>query len=501
MKTAYFPILLILRTIIVLYLSAFPYRLWSIGWEEAQRDIEKSLEYLQLDQAEIQAGNISHKSYQLFYKSNILIYKFLATYSPTYYQALKKSWTETIEAIEEMPDTDSMRNILLAELYYKRGALEFFMENYFTSVRYIQNSRSLIRKNEQKFPGLQEHKKINGLFNVAFGAVPRKYQWLTNFLGFSGDIQVGVSLLKEAAEQSKLLPMEAELMAYYVAKNMQDQPRKAIGRLLKVKNRMEDNIVLDLCLASGYMGIKENEKALSFLTKRDVYQLNPSVFFIPHWDYLLGKAYYFKQDYPNAQLCFSHFLKSNGGNPFRTDATFRLGMAFTLDGNYPKGLEFFKALASDKSSGFDEDEYADHQAQRFSRLEPTKTIKALFSARNLFDGGYYIQALSILDSLAKQPLNISDKTELYYRYARVFHTQGKLDKASTAYHICIKQTKSEQLWLQVYAHYFLAEIALEQRKTDEARSFYKKALTFDDYFYQDGLENRCKIALAELENN
>ncbi|RMG16695.1 MAG: DUF3808 domain-containing protein, partial [Bacteroidetes bacterium] len=455
--------------------------------------------HLRLGQAGQSIDQLSDPALRHFYSAHIPIYKFMATQSPVYLHELQENWGLTIDAIEDLPDENKLKNVMLAELYYKRAALEFLDGNYFTALRFLQSSRSSIRRNEKKFPGNENHLKVLGIFNVALGAVPRKYQWLTNILGFSGDMDLGMDQLRRAAKTGHILPLEADLFAYYVEKNMLDQPHKAIDRLTQLKKRYPTNLIVDLCLAAGYMSIKENEAALQLLRARNQYRLDQAVFFSPLWDYQLGKAFYFKEDYFRAQIYFEQFLKQKGSKLFRTDATFRLGMSLTLNGSYQEGLRFFRLLASDKSSGFDDDAYAENMARRFARHEPSAHVKALFRARNLFDGGYYQQALAILDGLASQALNVADRTELAYRYARIYHSQGALQRARQQYLLCIAQPQSEQLWLQVYAHYFLGEIAREAGDFSTARSYYKSALEFDDYFYQDGLENRCKIALSALK--
>lgn len=467
---------------------------------EQMAAIEQDLAYLHLNEAQARVEQLDHPAYQRFYQANLLLYQFMFTQSPTYLQQLQTDWDETIEALERLPEAQPLRQVLLADLSYKRGLAEFISGNYLTALNHLQHARSEIKQNERSFPTYVEHQKILGLFNVAFGAVPRKYQWLNHFLGYKGDIDAGLQQLSTAAAEARLFPQEAAIMAHFVEKNMLDRPRASIARLETLQQQFPDNLILDMCLASSYMSIKENERALALLGKRNHYRLDPRVFFPPFWDYMLAKAYYFKEDYFRAEIYFEQFLRSEVGELFRKDATFKLGMALTLKGDYRQGMKVFQRLVADEGSSFDEDAYAAYMAAQFAQQEPTSQVKALFRARNLFDGGYYERALSVLHQLSASPMNKAHRTELYYRYGRIYHTQGKLAQAMGFYQQCIAQPEQEQqLWLQVYAHYFLGEIAREHQKPEAARVHYLRALEFDDYFYQDGLENRCKAALAALK--
>jgi tetratricopeptide (TPR) repeat protein len=186
---------------------------------------------------------------------------------------------------------------------------------------------------------------------------------------------------------------------------------------------------------------------------------------------------------------------------YRSDAFFRLGMSFTLSGNYQAGKLCFHNLASGGNDNLEEDEYASFMAGQFLQAPPGPAAQALFRARNLYDGGYYDKALDILKRLTTQVNTLSDdeRTELYYRYARIYHTLGEAAKARTAYRQCIDQPAVHQKWLQAYAHFFLGDLAREEGNNTMARTHFEEALAYDDYFYQAGLENRCKIALYDLK--
>ena len=152
--------------------------------------------------------------------------------------------------------------------------------------------------------------------------------------------------------------------------------------------------------------------------------------------------------------------------------------------------------------GLDEDEYANFMAEKFSRKAPNPYQLKLFRARNLFDGGYLQNAMELLSELEKTSfgkLSLEERTELYYRYGRIYQQEGKNQEALTYYENCRKESHSEQSWLQAYATFYSGEIKRKQAQLKEAKVLYKEALTYKDYFYQNGLENRCKIALSEIK--
>ncbi|MEO1451793.1 MAG: hypothetical protein AAFV07_19845, partial [Bacteroidota bacterium] len=201
---------------------------------------------------------------------------------------------------------------------------------------------------------------------------------------------------------------------------------------------------------------------------------------------------------------FAKLLKEYSGSLFRADAQFRLCMALTLNGSYAVGKHFFITLSNDEDSGFDEDEYARFMALKYAQRPPNTDELALQQARNLYDGGYYEKALAALAPLEARRGELSPglKAELAYRKARILHSQGKLPAAIVQYKECLKHSVGqEHSWLQAYSCYFMADIAHKQGDFANAKGEYQRALGYDDYFYQAGLENRCKAALNKLRKD
>ena len=52
--------------------------------------------------------------------------------------------------------------------------------------------------------------------------------------------------------------------------------------------------------------------------------------------------------------------------------------------------------------------------------------------------------------------------------------------------------------MKVYAHYYLGQLYEIDQSSDLAREQYETALSYDDYEYQSGLEQRTKAALHQL---
>jgi tetratricopeptide (TPR) repeat protein len=468
--------------------------------EASLKAIENAMLHFYLDQADSLALELEDEGYKAFYQSNILLYRYLAAQNARHLEAYREGWKPAVEQIEVMPNRDPLKKTMLAEMYGKRAALEFLDGKQLKAVNLVRNCRKLIQENVRRFPEDQSQNKLLGLFNVVFAAVPKKFQWLTNLLGYKGDMDLGMRQLAAAGYYGKLLPLEAELIAYYVEKNSLSRPDLAIRRMEIVRKRKGSTILTDFLLASAYGTEKKGSRALEILNNKKRYQSNKQVFFIPFWEYVRGKELYYKEDYPLAKAAFRQFLERHQGNIYRLDASFRLGMTEVFLGENESAGKRFQSLLTMQASPFDEDDYALALAGQFARALPDTTLQMLFRARNRFDGGYYNEALRILETLKPESLDGPEKTEWYYRKGRILHARNLPDRALEMYTKAVVQTASGNArWMQAYASFYMGEIAREQGDEGKATAYYRTAMSFDAYYYQAGLENRVKAALAKMK--
>lgn len=489
-----------MRNIYLFLLLTYCFSGFSTPAQSLRIQVESDIEKFHLSAASEKLSSLSTED-NGFYRVNIAAYKYLATQDGTYFNEMLESWDNAISEIEKLPTADARRNAYLSELYGKRGLIEFLRGDYIKAPLHIRESYNHIQINKKLFPTDASTQKMLGMYNVILSGVPQKYQWVTNALGFKGNLSLGMKQLENAAENGQIMRWESNFVLYYAQKSMLSNAKDAIKYLITEQKKSGESIVTDFFLAGGYMSNYQNDKAMTLLSKRSKYMNDPEVFFIPFWDYVMGKSYYFKEDYTNAKTFFTNFISKNKGTIYKTDANFRLGMSYLLTNDYTTAKTYFAKVNSAKRSGFDEDEYAFTTAKRFYATNPSSSIKGLFRARNLCDGGYWSKSIAVLDNLKQNvgALSSEQKTEMYYRYGRIYHAQQNWTAAKTNYLMCIdEKTPETALYMQPYASYYIGEVLRLQGFTEEARNYYKKALIYKDYSYQSGLENKCKTALNGL---
>lgn len=474
------------------------------GNQQQFRDIETLLVELRLDHAQDLISQIPEPNYRAFYQSNLDMYRALSSMNPGSIASYREQWDDWFEAVDETPGRDSLKEVMLADMAAKRAIVEFVDHRYLNAVIHVRTARKNLDASFEKYGRMVEQLKLEGLFEVLLGSMPEKYRWIATPLGLSGEVKTGLSYLLISANACRLFNGESQLLLALIEKNVLDQPEKTIQRLARFKRRLvRPAILIDFFQASCYQRLKKNAESLEILSADNRYP-STEVAPFPFWHYLAGKGHYFAGNQREARASFARFLDGYQGTLFKTDATFRTGMTWSLENNTTQARQYFNQIAEpDEEANFDEDNYAAALSRRFLRQAPGPVLLNLFRARNAYDGGYFVKAMSILDQTRSDfALQPAELVEWHYRKARISHDLGQLSVAKDHFEQCLRYTADEYTnWLHAYAAFYLGEIASETQQYSSARAHYKQALEFDGYFYQSGLENRCKSSLSQIKNN
>ena len=176
-------------------------------------------------------------------------------------------------------------------------------------------------------------------------------------------------------------------------------------------------------------------------------------------------------------------------------------MSLVLMGRYEASKPIFLQLTKAESSTFDVDEYALSQAAVYLLHEPSSVEKELYAARNLFDGGYYLRSLRVLIPIEEkqEQCTENERCELWYRLGRNWQEMDSVRLAKGSFVACFATKPGRNVWMKAYAHYYLGRLEEDQGDLGAARREYGIALSYDNYDYQAGLEQRCKAALEQLK--
>jgi tetratricopeptide (TPR) repeat protein len=465
-------------------------------------EIEQAIGNLELDRAAVLSFKQSDEKLRNFYQARILFIRYLLHEDAALLTSFLDLSRRALDALQELPDTDPERDLLAAELFFLRGAVKAMDKKNVSSAFELKNACTLLYRNSQRFPNNREQMKLLGIFNVAMSAIPKKLKWLGSVLCFTGNLEQGLRQLETAAKESKLLPQEASLMLFYFEKNLLGKPDLAVARAQRMVDANPNSIMTNYLLLSGYLETRQIDAAIALVQEKEARLMgNPQVEDFPAWYYSRGKVHFYRLEYEECIRQMDKFLALYSGKTLYADALYKKAMALVLEERYEDARPVFHQLTKAESSGFDVDEYALSQAAIYLLRAPNETEKQLYAARNLFDGGYYQRSIKTLMPIEAQAASCTEneRCELWYRLGRNWQELDSARLARGCYVACISTQPGRSLWMKAYSHYYLGRLEEEEKHYDIARREYQIALSYDNYDYQSGLEQRCKAALEQLK--
>jgi tetratricopeptide (TPR) repeat protein len=464
--------------------------------------VEKAILEFRLDEAWYALDQEPKAELKEYYKCRIMFARLLATENPQYAITLKNLADHAIEVYKGMSPADPMRGVFIAETHLLKGIAAIQRNDFVNGGWELNNACRLIQKNAEIFPNEKANLKLTGLFHVALGTLPKKWDWVGKFLCTSGETNGGILELETSAAAGGLLPWESSLILHFLHKSLLNKPELALGIIESLREKHGPTIVLDFILAGMYQGQRRNVQAMGILVTGEQYRSNSKIQFIPYWDFYLGLSQAYIQNNSEAENHFATFLSEYKGKTFRADATFRKAMMESLNGNAAGAKKLFASVALLPVSNHEADEYAMFVSRIFNETPPGEIEKNLYRARNLFDGGFYQQSINMLTPLAENANSLSDDqaTELNYRIGRNHQEMYNPALARIYYNACLRFSPSHNLWMKVYCHYYMGKIYQSENNKAEAERYYRLALTFSGYLYEAGLQQKCKSALNSLKN-
>jgi tetratricopeptide (TPR) repeat protein len=90
-----------------------------------------------------------------------------------------------------------------------------------------------------------------GMFYYMVGSVPNGFKWVTNMVGFSGNVQEGFKALQAAADSESYVSNDAKMILAYLYEK-ENKPQKALTYLRDLTDRYPQNIIFQYNLARLY---------------------------------------------------------------------------------------------------------------------------------------------------------------------------------------------------------------------------------------------------------
>lgn len=415
------------------------------------------------------------------------------------FEKLKPNRTTRIDAFSEAGPGSPWKNHTMAAVYLQWAFTKAKFGEYILAGFDLNRAFRLLEANQEVHPGFVPDLLLAGVMNALLGSIPENYQWAINLAGWKGSIENGrkklyeiVEIAEENPEWAHLQP-EAFFYLSFIEINLQSN-KQSVSALLEKINR-------STYAAPGALGcyiranlnkrLGNNDAVITILenctTEKGAYPFY-------YLSLVLGNAKLNQLD-PAAQKHLLHFVNHYRGLNYIKSAYQRLAWLSLIQGDLNAYRFYLSQIRSHGQSFTDEDRQAQAEAIK-NQLPNIKLLKA----RLLFDGGYYENALNLLQSETKSddlPL-LRDSIEFVYRKARIYHELGQSQAATESYLMVLEKGSNLPDYYAGNSALQLGLIYENSGDYPKARFYFQLCLNLKFTEYRTSIQQKARVGLSRV---
>ncbi|MGC4022069.1 MAG: tetratricopeptide repeat protein [Cyclobacteriaceae bacterium] len=430
-----------------------------------------------------------HKIYVLSLSETVDI---LITEDQKRFDQLEANFRQRLDFVESLTDGPE-KLFLKSELNLQLGFNLLNLGQNLNAVLAIRRAYNAAQDCVKKYPSFIPIKKTYGVIQVMVGSVPDKYHWFMSLLGMRGSVTNGQKQLQELKDSKCSLNTEATILFYTIKGFINQQFAEAAEGLSGcLKDQPENRLVLFLTI-NMLMKDSQSEKALEAITTLDNHSQGLQMYYV---EYLHGEALLNKGDYENAIISYQKFLKGYKSQSFRKDAHYKIAICYWLLDSETEARVYFEKAKTTGREQADPDKYASSQLSE--NKFPNKRILKL---RFFTDGGYYTEAQQEAKSIQFAELKtLKEKTEYFYRMARLAHKTQEFSVAKIYYEETINLAKENPWYFAPNAALQLGYIYRDQKDFVKAKKYFELAMTYKKHEYKSSIDSKSRSALDQLKS-
>ncbi len=402
-----------------------------------------------------------------------------------------------IDRIRNVPETEVWRHFCLGEMYMMRGVMASRRQAYLQAVSDIRKGYQATDAGLKRFPKFLPCRRDAAVLRILMGTVPDRYQWALEWIsGIDGHLVEGLEELrvirKTLNKQGHFLAMDTGFLEAVISHYVLGQKEEALTLGESLHAGDPNHPFLLFLLATLQQENGHNEATIRLLSRR---LQDPRQAPFPYLDYLSGKAYLYALNFTEAEYAIEKFRALWPGVTLQADALQKLAWCALLQGYTADYSRMMSQCALLDVSSLDQDKQAHLDA-----VEGITPHADILRARLLFDGGYLDRASRILDGIDfKSFQQESDLIEYAYRRGRVAQEKGQVDQAIQYFTQCWEEGRDASFHYACAGALYAGNLYLERGQGQEARMWYRRCLNLSPDRYRDGLHQKAKAGLLQLE--
>ena len=417
------------------------------------------------------------------------------TEDPDEFRKRKPNEDIRIRKMNEGPDSGPFFLFSKAIIHFQWAAVNIKFGHNWDAGWEFRRSFLQAKEIHHRFPGFYPAAMLSGTMQVAAGTIPEGYRWLSSMLGINGTIEGGMQELKSFIDRSDSLSStfreEAIFYWLYLTFYIQNQKEQVFEYISQNNLDIRNNHLFAYLAANLAINAQKSEYAEAIMQ-----QINHDHGYlaIPAWNLEMGTARmnHLEKD---ANLYFEKFLASFKGNFYLKEVMQKLSWYYFLNQNQAKADEYRNLAIEKGSTDTEADKQALNEAKSGVWPDPV-----LLKARLLEDGGYFREALSMIQS--KDPALFRFPPyhlEYAYRLGRIYDDLGRPEEAISSYAEAISAGSQSKAYYAARAALQTGYIYEKRKDYSKASSYFQKCLSMKDHEYKNSLDQKAKAGLLRCK--
>lgn len=382
---------------------------------------------------------------------------------------------------------------LKAELNLQRGFNFLNLGQELNAVWAIRTAYNQVETCQKLYPDFIPIKKTSGVIQVMVGSVPNKYSWFMSLLGMKGSVSIGQRQLQELRNSNSSLSLEATILYFTIKGLINQQHVEAAKGILKVLEEQPYNRLTLFLGVNMLMKNSQSEEALKLINTLDDHPQGLPMYYI---DYLRGEILLQKGDYAQSIRSYRTFISNYKSVNFKKDAYYKIALCYWLQGKKEEAHKHFDLARKSGRDVAEPDRYAIAQLKE-DQFPNTKLLRA----RLYTDGGYYLEAETVLKNVKESDLKTEkEMVEFNYRKARLADKMGDLKTAKLYYLRTLSLSGINPWYFAPNSALQLGYIAQTNNDRVNAKKYFELALSYQNHAYKNSIDSKAKSALDQIAN-
>jgi tetratricopeptide (TPR) repeat protein len=440
-----------------------------------------------------------------FFESTVYFWKAMFSRNRTDYDtylSLSEKLIEKCEDIVDKNENDLDARMYLGWSYTLRAFLMYMIDkNFLRAASDIKDGYRALTFVVEKQPSYYDAYLGLGVYNYVVSLIPRKLQWLTSILGYSGDREEGKKQLIIAAEKGTYTNTEAKFYLtllswreenYQVAENYADQltskyPQSPAtwmvrGMLLQQQDKMQEAVDA-FSKSLEYNKGKESEI---------VYKVAYGA---------LGSAYFRMNNFQQAVEYGKKYMNYATKDDRINNRLHSIGASLELLGKRNEALDYYKQGRKDFTEDNEWEKFWLRKLNYRINNPITFVDSLLITADNLRATGKLQESLDdyMKINTLDQIISEDSQAQVYQGMGQVYFKMKDYDKAIEQFKLNLNAKPVEEKWLVPEAYFQIGRCLLRLGRKAEAQQYFDKADDINyDYDFKNAMDGKIKNELSKF---